>query len=58
MAGQIDPEDSIFETLRRKDDAKAQEEKAQLVNEKERALYEKQQRRLSELVRLFLLQSL
>ncbi|KAL8931629.1 MAG: hypothetical protein Q9216_007135 [Gyalolechia sp. 2 TL-2023] len=46
MAGQIDPEDSVFETLRRKDDAKAQEEKVQLVNEKERVLYEKQQKRL------------
>ncbi|KAL9023712.1 MAG: hypothetical protein Q9196_007027, partial [Gyalolechia fulgens] len=50
MAGQIDPEDSIFETLRKKDDANAQEEKSQLVNGKERALYEKQQKRLGELI--------
>lgn len=50
MSSPIDPEDSIFETLRRKDDAKAQEEKAQSVNEKERLLYEKQQRRLGELI--------
>ncbi|KAL8697787.1 MAG: hypothetical protein Q9201_006934 [Fulgogasparrea decipioides] len=50
MAGQIDPEDSIFESLRRQDDAKAREEKTRMVSERERALYEKQQRRLGELV--------
>ncbi|KAI4099415.1 MAG: hypothetical protein L6R37_005992 [Teloschistes peruensis] len=49
MAGQIDSEDSIFENLRRRDNGKAQEEKTRLVNERERELYEKQQRRLSEL---------
>ncbi|KAL8921470.1 MAG: hypothetical protein Q9172_004009 [Xanthocarpia lactea] len=49
MAGQVDPEDGIFEKLRRRDN-QAQEEKTRLVNERERALYEKQQRRLSELI--------
>ncbi|KAL8757257.1 MAG: hypothetical protein Q9199_002365 [Rusavskia elegans] len=49
MAGQVDPEDGIFEKLRRRDD-QAQQEKTRLVNERERALYENQQRRLRELV--------
>ncbi|KAL8750195.1 MAG: hypothetical protein Q9184_006512, partial [Pyrenodesmia sp. 2 TL-2023] len=44
MAGQI------FETLRRRDDARSQEEKTRLVNERERALFEKQQRALRQLV--------
>ncbi|KAL9598342.1 MAG: hypothetical protein Q9219_004570 [cf. Caloplaca sp. 3 TL-2023] len=50
MAGQIDPEDSIFENLRRKRDQKTQEKKAQLLNEKEIALYAKQQKRLLNLI--------
>ncbi|KAL8780659.1 MAG: hypothetical protein Q9213_006368 [Squamulea squamosa] len=49
MSGQIDPEDGIFEKLRQRND-QAQEEKSRLVNDRERALYEKQQRRLRELV--------
>ncbi|KAL8799647.1 MAG: hypothetical protein Q9200_007485 [Gallowayella weberi] len=49
MAGQVDPEDSIFENLRRRNDH-AQEEKSRSVNERERALQEKQQKRLSELI--------
>ncbi|KAL9626129.1 MAG: hypothetical protein Q9204_007555 [Flavoplaca sp. TL-2023a] len=49
MAGQIDPEDRIFEQLKRRDD-QAQEKKTRSVNDRERALYEKQQRRLSQLI--------
>ncbi|KAL8986687.1 MAG: hypothetical protein Q9177_004037 [Variospora cf. flavescens] len=51
MAGPTDPDDGIFETLRRRDNSAAQEEKTRSVNERERALFEKQQKRLSELVR-------
>ncbi|KAL8947365.1 MAG: hypothetical protein Q9183_007794, partial [Haloplaca sp. 2 TL-2023] len=43
----------IFESLRKQDDGKAQEEKTRLVNEREEELYRKQQRRLSELVCAF-----
>ncbi|KAL9056407.1 MAG: hypothetical protein Q9206_002770 [Seirophora lacunosa] len=50
MAGPTDPDDGIFETLRRKDNSAAQEEKTRSVNEREKALLEKQQKRLSELV--------
>ncbi|KAL8715148.1 MAG: hypothetical protein Q9220_001105 [cf. Caloplaca sp. 1 TL-2023] len=50
MASPIDAEDSIFENLRNRDNAKAQEEKTRLVNETERLLYEKQQNRLVELI--------
>ncbi|KAL8671602.1 MAG: hypothetical protein Q9168_003908 [Polycauliona sp. 1 TL-2023] len=48
MAGQIDPEDRIFEKLKQRD--QAQEEKTRAVNEREQALYQRHQRRLSDLV--------
>ncbi|KAI4184179.1 MAG: hypothetical protein LQ346_006153, partial [Caloplaca aetnensis] len=40
----------IFETLRKRDDANALEEKTRSVNERERALFEKQQRALRHLI--------
>ncbi|KAI4158562.1 MAG: hypothetical protein LQ342_007344 [Letrouitia transgressa] len=44
MASPDDREESIFETLRRQDDAEAQAAKASLVSEKERLLYAKEQK--------------
>ncbi|KAL8742198.1 MAG: hypothetical protein Q9190_005276, partial [Brigantiaea leucoxantha] len=50
MAGQEDPEEGIFETLRRRNDTQAQQAKARLVERKEQKLHEKEQKRLVNLI--------